>query len=245
MSKENETTKEKTSGKWRHYLFEFIILFFAVTLSFFVENQRENLNDQARERKLMAALVEEIKADTMRINEIITLRSQRIQKNDSLIILINSKDLQKHILKVYHYAMNAATRRTLYYETNIMQSLRTGGFDKLTNAEAAKEIRLYYIATQDLLATQENGDVFGGQEHNELIRRVLDANIAHQLRSGTGKLSTSDVKLFTTDPATLNEFCYTVSYLNATFYLQILRLEKMKKQARELLKTIPKEYDLN
>lgn len=228
----------------KHYLFEFFILFFAVTLGFFVDNQRENLSEHAQEKKLMTLLVQDIKSDTTRINEIIQLRKDRIRQNDSLLYLIYSNDRDKHVFKIYHYAMNAAARRTLYYETNIMHSLKTGGFDKLTNTNAAEQIRLYYVATQDLLATQENGDVFGGQSHNDLVRRVLDANIVRQLKSKSISASKPDLKLFTNDPATINEFCYTVSYLNTSFYLQIFRLEKMKQRAKELLKVIPVEYEL-
>lgn len=242
--KKSKKLFRKTRELWRHYLFEFVILFLAITLGFFVENKREALADQEREVKLMVALVEEIKADTVRINEIINLRLDRIRKNDSLIALINASDRNKHMKKIYLYGMNAAARKTLYYETNIMMSLRNGGFYTITHAAAAETIRQYYVACHDLLATQENGDEFGGKTHNDLVRRVFDARIAHQFISGALTTPAQEIRLFTNDPAIINEFCYTVNYINISFNLQVMRLKKMKERAKELLITVPREYEL-
>lgn len=235
----------KKQESLRHYMFEFVILFLAITLGFFVENKRDSLAAQEQERKVMVSLIQEIAADTIRINEIIKLRHDRIRKNDSLIYLINSKDRDKYIKQIYAYGINAAARRTLYYETNIMTSLRNGGFYNITNSAASEAIRLYYIACNDLLATQENGDEFGGQSHNDLVRRVFDATVAHQSGSTTLKLPSREMKLFSEDPALINEFCYTVHYLNLSFNLQIGRLMKMKERAKELLETVSREYELN
>ena len=38
--------------KWTHYFWEFLMLFLAVTLGFFVENQREHLIEHGREKHI-------------------------------------------------------------------------------------------------------------------------------------------------------------------------------------------------
>ena len=38
--------------KWTHYLWEFLMLFLAVTLGFFVENQREHYIEHKREKTI-------------------------------------------------------------------------------------------------------------------------------------------------------------------------------------------------
>ena len=38
--------------KWTHYFWEFFMLFLAVTLGFFVENQREHYIEGQREKKI-------------------------------------------------------------------------------------------------------------------------------------------------------------------------------------------------
>ena len=57
--------------KWTHYLWEFLMLFLAVTLGFFVENQREHLVEHQREQQFVQSLFNDIKADTANLDRII------------------------------------------------------------------------------------------------------------------------------------------------------------------------------
>jgi hypothetical protein len=57
--------------KWTHYLWEFLMLFLAVTLGFFVENQREHLVEHQREKQFVQSLFNDIKADTANLDRII------------------------------------------------------------------------------------------------------------------------------------------------------------------------------
>ena len=43
--------------KWTHYFWEFLMLFLAVTLGFFVENQREHYIENQREKKICRKIV--------------------------------------------------------------------------------------------------------------------------------------------------------------------------------------------
>ena len=53
--------------KWREYLLEFFMLFFAVFLGFLVENFRENKVEEERAEKHMHTMVENLKYDTVRM----------------------------------------------------------------------------------------------------------------------------------------------------------------------------------
>ena len=46
--------------KWTHYFWEFLMLFLAVTLGFFVENQREHYIENKRERQYMHSFYEDL-----------------------------------------------------------------------------------------------------------------------------------------------------------------------------------------
>ncbi len=50
--------------KWTHYFWEFLMLFLAVTLGFFVENQREHYVEGIREKKYIQSLVADLMSDT-------------------------------------------------------------------------------------------------------------------------------------------------------------------------------------
>lgn len=57
--------------KWTHYFWEFFMLFLAVTLGFFVENQREHMVEHKREKQYMQSMVEDLNADTTKLGSII------------------------------------------------------------------------------------------------------------------------------------------------------------------------------
>ena len=44
--------------KWTHYFWEFLMLFLAVTLGFFVENQREHYIEHQREKQFISSLIQ-------------------------------------------------------------------------------------------------------------------------------------------------------------------------------------------
>src|SRR5215510_14923389 len=51
--------------KWTHYFWEFLMLFLAVTLGFFVENQREHYVERQRAKQYASLLYDDIKEDTV------------------------------------------------------------------------------------------------------------------------------------------------------------------------------------
>ena len=57
--------------KWTHYFWEFLMLFLAVTLGFFVENQREHYVEHQRAKIYATNLCEELKKDTARLNSVV------------------------------------------------------------------------------------------------------------------------------------------------------------------------------
>ena len=67
--------------KWTHYLWEFLMLFLAVTLGFFVENQREHLVENKREIVYINSFIEDLKLDTSqfkRVNRITKKTHKRV-----------------------------------------------------------------------------------------------------------------------------------------------------------------------
>jgi hypothetical protein len=97
MSEERIETPTNTSEKvvvhkkkWGAYLLEFILLFLAVFLGFVAENLRENNAERQTEKQYMKTMVEDLKADTIRLTHLIQLRKKRIIQLDTLFELISS-----------------------------------------------------------------------------------------------------------------------------------------------------------
>src|SRR5580765_7673244 len=78
--------------KWTHYLWEFLMLFLAVTLGFFVENQREHYVDRKKEKEYIRSMIEDLKTDTSYFAVEITARRQNRKRIDTLVHLLSLKN---------------------------------------------------------------------------------------------------------------------------------------------------------
>src|SRR6188474_1557548 len=98
---------------WTHYLWEFLMLFLAVTLGFLVENQREHYVEHQREKQFIRSLFNDIKADTVNLKRIIAARTRKEQAFNSLTYLMNNDSSKYFTKQIYFHAISIS--RTLPY----------------------------------------------------------------------------------------------------------------------------------
>src|SRR5215204_6559298 len=91
--------------KWTHYFWEFLMLFLAVTLGFFVENQREHYIEHQRETQFINSLFNDIRSDTANIAKIINARTTKERMLDSLSLMMNSPRPSDFIKQIYPSAV--------------------------------------------------------------------------------------------------------------------------------------------
>ena len=106
--------KEK---KFKHYLFEFFMLFLAVTLGFFVENIREHLVENNKEKEYIRSIVEDIKQDISQLDTLIKQRKNKDRQLDSLLYLLNYTNPNEHGNDIYYYA-RWAPRTYRFYQSS-------------------------------------------------------------------------------------------------------------------------------
>src|SRR6187549_2045642 len=71
--------------KWTHYFWEFLMLFLAVFCGFLAEYQLEHLIENQREKKYIKSFIEDLKADTMKINQVLQTSIEQQKGFDSLM----------------------------------------------------------------------------------------------------------------------------------------------------------------
>jgi hypothetical protein len=71
--------------KFWHYFFEFLMLFLAVTLGFFVENQREKYIENQRAEEYAQSLYDDLKIDTAVIQRTLDEKAWIYAKYDSAL----------------------------------------------------------------------------------------------------------------------------------------------------------------
>jgi hypothetical protein len=81
----------------KDYLFEFIMLFIAITCGFFADNLRDNMLERRKEKEYVVGLIGDIKEDTTSIRNFLSGNKRQILGLNSLITL-----LEKPILTIQY-----------------------------------------------------------------------------------------------------------------------------------------------
>jgi hypothetical protein len=97
-------THPHSHGKknWKQYFWEFFMLFLAVTLGFFVENQREHYIEHQREKLYMKAMVDDLQKDTLMLNNVMSKTKIVMDNIDTaLTVLVQNKRSSDDITVLY------------------------------------------------------------------------------------------------------------------------------------------------
>jgi hypothetical protein len=132
------------SKKWKDYLFEFVMLFLAVTTGFLVENKREHYIEHQRARQFSKQLIADLRLDSALFED----RSRTIQSMqkgyDSLQYLLTGKSnvADKEILKILlplAFAFDVPATASTYNQMKTSGSLRY-----IENADLTNHLQHYY-----------------------------------------------------------------------------------------------------
>jgi hypothetical protein len=130
------------SHGWKHYFFEFLMLFLAVTLGFFVENQREHYVELERANEFAKSLVQDLQNDITAIQRHKKTASMYIALADSLINLSQSRLEGRAAARFSFYT------RFMYWTGSIVWNRAT--FEQIKNSGS-----LRYFKNQQLLKVDE------------------------------------------------------------------------------------------
>lgn len=162
------------SKKWKDYLYEFLMLFLAVTLGFFVENQREHYIEGQREKQFIRSLVTDLIADTAKLNNIVNRRTIKSQNLDSLSLLINGNPTPLQNNHSYYFSATATRLLSVRFYPNdgTMQQLKNSGAFRLIRSRIiADSIAKYDVSVRNMLRQGE-----------------LEENIANDFRQASSKI---------------------------------------------------------
>jgi hypothetical protein len=131
--------------KLSDYLFEFIMLFLAVTAGFVVENLREHYIENLDEKKYARSLYDDLKIDTAVLQRVMDYKKWSSEKMDSLLILLPSHDNSSHNELIYYFervmiSNDIFTSQDLTYR----QLEGSGNFRYIENHEMYNHISDYY-----------------------------------------------------------------------------------------------------
>ena len=231
--------------KFKEHFLEFFMLFLAVTLGFFAENQREHYVERHREKQYMESLVEDLKNDTIEFNKQLRNANKIVLKLDTTLnIFYNNQWNDSIIKKLYLVNLSYLGRRDVYLSERTSSQLKNaGGMRLIRSQNITDQISEYWHLA-------EYGKTYGEvYEELKLHAREQSYKIFNQKyynNIGVGAVGTTvvdGVKFMTKDENVLAEFANRLSHIrNATEKVQLIIVNRQKTAAIKLIQDIKKEY---
>jgi hypothetical protein len=233
--------------KWTHYLWEFLMLFLAVTLGFLVENLREKKIEHHRERQYILSITEDIKFDIHNLDSITQKRQKRGVMIDSLIQMLNSPDPDQYGKEIYYYA-----RWLTYYvqfinnDRTIQQLKNSGNFRLIENQEVSNRIMNYFdeeirwiepTNKREELFIENYILVLQDLFDNSVFDKMLDPKFGFHMPDGNPHLISKEKNK-------LQKLLGSVHFLKAINIFLMTWQNNYKAKAQSLLEFIQNEYHL-
>ena len=131
--------------KWKEYITEFVMLFAAVTLGFFAENQREHYIENLREVQYMKSLMEDLTRDKFDVNESIKFTNTQISYYDTAIALLTENNWTPGTIKqLYRASLKLGGSRPTTFVDRTSAQLRAGGMRIVRDKKVATLLAEYW-----------------------------------------------------------------------------------------------------
>jgi hypothetical protein len=236
--------------KWTHYLWEFLMLFLAVTLGFFVENQREHLVEHRREKQYMISMLEDLAADTTMINSRIRFATALVNGLDSLQKNLYSDSVLNKAIDVYSlFATYIRIIITPFSDQTATQLRSSGNLRLIRNREIVNAISVYWNAINTIMMTKElqdhSLDEIWESAYEILNRKYVGKPVRDSITGLDIFTIAPDATFMTTDKtrfvALANRINRTIRNIEV-FYIPNMKTQKTK--AINLILMIKEQYNL-
>ncbi|HLG41046.1 MAG TPA: hypothetical protein VI461_15300 [Chitinophagaceae bacterium] len=251
--------KEKA---WKHYLFEFLMLFLAITAGFFIENQREHYVENKRAKDFAMLLIDDLYVDIAELNRASRVLSKIITASDSLAPLLNSPDI-KNVPggKLYYYEYWSGWRWRIISRDATLQQLKNSGSLRYMNSQLVRSILNYEESLKVIYLLQDKYEP-EKIENWKLVQKVFDNDYFTELdrikaarKDSSGRnfnvtdkevmaFLSKNIVLNTYDKSTLFELKNWARNTSWSYTIQIGNLESAIQNARIAIDALKKEYHI-
>jgi len=244
------------SQGWKHYFFEFLMLFLAVTLGYFVENQREHYVEHGRAKEYATSLVSDLQNDTTAIN--VHMKTARIYVaiTDSLLSLSHQK-LEGRGAAVFSFYTRFAywSVPVSWNRATFEQIKNSGSLRYFKNYQLLGKLMKYDIMVNDIRSESEAVQARGNMLLNH-INEILDPGMHYELSKNmlialdTMSIQTRENYFSINVPSLETKRDEIRKLLNMTVVqqrnlrLNNIRLQRTKELAIELISDFKKEFHI-
>jgi hypothetical protein len=232
---------------WKHYLFEFLMLFLAVFCGFLAENYREHVVEHEKERQYIESLIADLKSDQQVLVTHIAHVNEGISMMDSMVTILNTPQLiTGNTDELYFLARLAPRLHPLSTNTRTYEQLKnSGNFRLVRNLTTSNKIMTYYEKFP-LIRLLESVNETEFTEYKKVAAKIFDPIVLLKME-GIGqeiKRIKENPPLRTTDKELLQELSVFAVYMHGTKKGILGADEEIKAAGAELIDYLEKEYHL-
>ena len=233
--------------KWKDYFFEFLMLFIAVTLGFFVENVREHYIENQREKEYIKSFIEDLKTDTLSASSWIGILVERHMMMDSLTYLLSHSGTGTSSNNDLYYYARVVTKINFFKPSDrtITQLKNSGGLRLIRNQQASDSIMSYQQLLEDLQTNR-------GIEEKETeflypyLSKFFDPIIFETMvdKDGNTNRPVNNPPLRNVNQEQVNEFLFYLHQKKTSYIFAIAFLKDLRIKAGNIVRFLQQEYYL-
>ena len=221
---------------WKSYIWEFLMLFFAVFCGFLAEWRLEVMIENHREEEYIHSIVEDISADVKQTENLQIDLKNRITVLDSLLKEITSKEINGNSNKANGLWLSTIGFPDFVQNDRTIQQLKSSGSLRIIRSKKVSDkimeydqtVRLLYITQNNMNSIASNNTLYG--QFFDLIKIINQ--------------STENIPLAKNGKQLLNEV-----FSNRFFWKKNLvglqqRLIVLNKKGKEVSEIIKEEYHI-
>lgn len=235
--------------KWTHFIWEFFMLFLAVTLGFLVENQREHFVERKKEKEYVRSIITDLRSDTALLKEFLINQQLSFNAFDSVIFLLQHNS-DKYSRERLYFLARIAIRYSDFYRINdnAYEQMKSSGNLRLLHTQyVAEKISKYYSSVKDITLIV-NQTLLRQQALIEFEGQLFDGNVFQgMINKETFEISppSGDPELINMDKKLINVFIVKVHYLVSLMLVSKNFANKQIIEAEQLVEFLQKEYQLD
>jgi hypothetical protein len=230
--------------KWKEYLTEFIMLFAAVTLGFFAENQREHVVERHREKQYLESLMGDLAKDKQEMTFARNFTTNQIAGLDTAIdLLTNGIWNAENIKTMYRVSLRTGGTRPITFIDRTSSQLRSGGMRLIEDKNISNLITEYWQLIAQLNEF-ENITIYQYKLNiKNLTYKIIDGTKYIDVKK---KVIGDDATLLTYDKVILKEYNNRLINLKYDVKAYIINYfyDKIDKKIEELEKEISIKYKI-
>ena len=230
--------------KWKEYLTEFIMLFAAVTLGFFAENQREHVVERHREKQYLESLMGDLAKDKQEMTFARNFTNNQIAGLDTAIdLLTNGIWNAENIKTMYRVSLKTGGTRPITFIDRTSSQLRSGGMRLIEDKNISNLITEYWQLIAQLNEF-ENITIYQYKLNiKNLTYKIIDGTKYIDVKK---KVIGDDAILLTYDKVILKEYNNRLINLKYDVKAYIINYfyDKIDKKIEELQKEISIKYKI-